>query len=57
MQPMLCPISWTPVFQFEGTRLYLVAMGVDEDEDWSAEDIDAEFPLGDGTADREAIVH
>lgn len=31
-------------------------MAANEGDDWSAEDIDAEFPLGDGTADREAIV-
>lgn len=27
-----------------------------EDEDWTEEDIDSEFPLGDGTAETEAFV-
>ena len=28
-----------------------------ESEDWSDEEIDAQFPLGDGTAETEAIVY
>ncbi len=32
-------------------------MAADEDDDWSQEDIEAEFPLGDGTAETEAIVY
>ena len=28
-----------------------------EDEDWTEEEIDEEFPLGDGTAETEAIVN
>ena len=28
-----------------------------EDEDWTEEEIDTQFPLGDGTAETETIVH
>ena len=28
-----------------------------DDEDWTDEEVESEFPLGDGTAETEAIVH
>lgn len=59
-----CPRVGTEVFQFERTTLassgrgaILDAMSDREDEDWSEEEIESEFPLGDGTAETEAIVY
>ncbi|CAN5169071.1 hypothetical protein BH09GEM1_BH09GEM1_23360 [soil metagenome] len=64
MYPKQCPRVGTLLFQFEGTTLAsgglsanLDAMSDREDEDWSEDEIEAEFPLGDGTAETEAIVY
>ena len=64
MRPQECPRRWTDVFQFEGTTLasgalhaILDAMSDREDGEWSEDEIESEFPLGDGTAETEAIVY
>jgi len=64
MYPNRCPPFGTRLFQFARTTLssddlgaILDAMSEREDEDWSDEDIETEFPLGDGTAETEAIVY
>ena len=52
------------MFQFGGTTLApgglnanLDAMSDRENDDWSDDDIETEFPLGDGTAETEATVY
>jgi Cysteine-rich CPXCG len=64
ISPRQCPRFRTRLFQFARTTLasddlgvILDAMSEREDEDWSDDDIETEFPLGDGTAETEAIVY
>ena len=64
MYPKQCPHRGTEVFQFARTALasggrnaILDAMSEREDEDWTEDDIETQFPLGDGTAETEAIVY
>jgi hypothetical protein len=52
------------VFQFARTTLATGALGAildamsnREEETWSEDEIESEFPLGDGTVDTEAIVY
>ena len=64
MYPKQCPRGGTLLFQFGGTTLAprglsanLDAMSDRENDDWSDDDIETEFPLGDGTAETEATVY
>jgi hypothetical protein len=61
----VCPQRWTQVFQFSWTSVlwpqayahYLEPMTDPDDDSWTDEEIDDEFPSGDGTAETEAIVY